>query len=121
MANPEDLSIQYDNLFAGTFPVEPGRETIASGEGVLPRGRVLGRITASGKLASADSADSAAGNHIGVAVLGEAVDATAADVKATVYYTGTFNEDALSFGGSDDKEDHRYALQARNIYLKTIA
>lgn len=46
----------------------------------------------------------------------------AADSNATqvvdVYKTGEFNEDALTFGGSDTHDTHRDALRALGIYLK---
>ncbi len=55
-----------------------------------------------------------------VAILAEDVDATEADTPAPVYLTGEFNEDALTFGGSDDADTHRDALRALGIFLKTI-
>lgn len=53
---------------------------IASGAGVLAIGTVLGRITASGKYVLHDNALSN-GAEAAAAVLGEAVDATSADVR----------------------------------------
>jgi hypothetical protein len=55
--------------------------TIASGAGVLPRGALLGKITATGKyiLSLAAAAD---GSQVPDAILLEPVDATAADVPA---------------------------------------
>lgn len=55
-----------------------------------------------------------------VAILADDVDATEEDKPAPVYLTGEFNEDALTFGGSDDADTHRDALRALGIFLKTI-
>lgn len=54
---------------------------IASGAGILKLGTVLGKITASGKYVLHDNALSN-GAEVAAAVLGEAVDATSADVTA---------------------------------------
>jgi hypothetical protein len=58
--------------------------TIASGEGVLKAGAVLGKTTASGKYAWYDNAASD-GTQAAAAVLFGEVDATSADVKAVVH------------------------------------
>jgi hypothetical protein len=55
-----------------------------------------------------------------VAILADDVDATGGDKPAPVYLTGEFNEDALTFGGSDDADTHRDALRDLGILLKTI-
>jgi hypothetical protein len=54
---------------------------IASGAGILALGTVLGKITASGKYVLHDVA-LANGAEVAAAILGEAVDATSADVRA---------------------------------------
>ena len=45
--------------------------------------------------------------------------ASGAETLSAAYMMGTFNEDALVFGGSDDKEDHRAAMRNLNMYMKT--
>lgn len=57
--------------------------TIVSGAGALLAGTVLGKITASGKYKPYDD-DAADGTQTAVAILYADVDATSADVKATV-------------------------------------
>jgi hypothetical protein len=111
-------SYSPDDLIAGDFPlVTSGRETIVSGE-TITRGTVLGRITASGKLAAVNDADGN-GNENPYAVAAEDVDASAGDVdNVSVYYTGTFNENKLSFGGDDDVDDHREACKQIGIFFK---
>lgn len=110
-------SFTYDNLIGGTDPAPfTANETIASGAGVLPRGRVLGKITASGKLVSVDSTKSD-GSEKPYAVLRYPVDATSADVVAQVYKSGMFNREALSFGGADTAAEHEDALRGLDIIL----
>lgn len=67
---------------AGTYSRET--VTIASGEGVLPAGAVLGKITSGGKYAWYDNAASD-GTQAAAAVLFAEVDATSADVQAVVH------------------------------------
>lgn len=86
-----------DVLFAGDFPISTESATILSGSGVLPRGRVLGMVDASGKLTNVDTAGTT-GTEMPYAVLAETVDATSADAVAPVYLTGEFNPEALSVG-----------------------
>lgn len=111
-------SLTRDNLVAGTFPQITETATIVSGAGALARGTVLGKITASGKLVTVDSAGTDDGRRAPYAVLAEAVDATSADKVAGVYLSGEYNEDALVFGGTDTKDTHRAELRKLGIYLK---
>lgn len=89
------------NLSVGTYT--PGQRivgdsdvitnnfTLISGQN-LTSGAVLGRITASGKLKLCDSA-AGDGSNVPVAILCEAVDATAGDKVTSVYVAGEFNMD----------------------------
>lgn len=87
-----------DNLFAGDFPVATDEVIIKSGQGVLPRGTVLGELTADGKEVILDPAAST-GAEKPYAVLAETVDATSADKSAPAYLTGQFNLGALGISG----------------------
>lgn len=108
-----------DNLFAGTQvqPVVADEVTVASGN-TLTRGTVLGRITASGKVQAVDSAQTD-GSESPYAILAADVDASAADAVAPAYFTGEYNENALTFGGTDTADDHRDACRKLGIFLKT--
>ncbi|MGI6252127.1 MAG: head decoration protein [Aminivibrio sp.] len=56
-----------------------------------------------------------------VAVLAFAVDATEDDVVGVAYFTGEFNEAALSFGGDGDTVDSfRAAARDRGIFFKKV-
>ena len=57
--------------------------TVASGEGVLDAGTVLGKLTTGGKYA-ASPATGSDGSQVGIAVLCYRVDATSADAQAVV-------------------------------------
>lgn len=110
----------YDNLIGGTEPaIFTANETIVSGAGALPRGRVLGKITASGKLTSVDSTKSD-GSEKPYAILAQAADATSADIAAPVCKSGLFNREALTFGGTDTAAKHEDALRDGGIYLTSV-
>ena len=109
-----------DNLFAGTQvqPVVADEVIIATAAGAVTRGTVLGKITATGLYVPVDSG-ATNGSETAVAVLAEDTDATDDDKPAPGYFTGEYNENALTFGGTDTAEDHRDALAARGIFLKS--
>ena len=79
-------------LFAGDADVVTEEGIIDTG--VLAKYTVLGKITATGKLVALNPAG-ADGSQIAYGVLTQAVDATAADVRAGVYVAGFFNDAAL--------------------------
>ena len=93
--------------------------TIASGQN-LARGTVLGFITANNKavlsLAAAED-----GSETPVAILSDAVDASAGDRPAVAYFAGEFNSRALVLGAGHTIESIRGALRARGIFLRTAA
>jgi hypothetical protein len=106
-----------DRLIAGHADLITREIVVVSGEGVLARGAVLGKVTASGKYALSDDGASD-GSQTPAVILGIDVDATSGDVTAFGYEAGEFNEDALTFGGSHTADTTRDALGARGIYLK---
>jgi hypothetical protein len=95
------------------------KRTIASGAGVLPRGALLGKITASGKyiLSLAAAAD---GSQVPDAVLLEPVDATAADVDAAVALAGEFAIQGVTFGAGHTAAEAEAALRGKDIYLSNV-
>lgn len=106
-----------DKLFAGDYPMVTDVVIIKQGE-VRARGTCLGKITATGKHVIVNSAN-ADGSQNPQCILGEDVDATAGDVQAVVYLSGSFNQGAIVFGGADTAATHRAGLRAVNIYLKS--
>lgn len=114
----ESVTNSPDNLIAGPSDVIAVEATIASGAGKLGRGTVLGKITASGKCKIVNSGGDNDGTKIAYAILAEDVDATSGDVVTSAYVAGEFAEDALTFGGSDDADDHRFAMQAIGLIIR---
>lgn len=99
--------------------VEIGKKlTVASGGGVLARGTVLGKITASGKVLKSLSA-AGDGSQTPYAILAEDVDATSADADAMVYMAGTFNSNFLVYGTGHSLATVFDALRAVDIHLVT--
>ena len=91
-------TLNKDNIFAATQvqPVTATAATVLSGEGVLARGSVMGRVSASGKLKLVNSSsDDGSQNPYGI--LADGVDATSADATGVIFLTGEFNSDALFF------------------------
>ena len=115
----ESTSSAPDNLIAGYSNVIAIEVTVASGEGILGRGSVLGKITASGLYDLVNSAGPNDGSRTAAAILAEDIDATDDDVVTTAYFEGEFNEGALVFGGTDDADTHRATLQGLGIYLRS--
>ena len=58
------------------------------------------------------------GSQSPYAILAEDVDTSLGAKQSVGYMTGEFNEDALIFGGVDDKDTHSVALRDLNIHLK---
>jgi len=117
----KEFNYEPDELFAGTLiPVYTIGGTLLTDATVYPRGAVLGKITASGKYKLVDSA-AVDGSENPVAVLLDAVDATAADKVGTLTLSGDFNANALTYGGSDVSTDHEDALRILNIYTYKTA
>jgi hypothetical protein len=109
-----------DNLLAGNAHLLVGRKiTIASGQGVLKRGTVLGKITASGKYVKSLSASSD-GSQTPDLILAEDVDATSADAIGLAYARGDFAAQALTLGTAHTVASITEGLRAKGITLINI-
>lgn len=86
--SPDRLQVE------GPFPAKG--ITLASGQN-LPRGAVLGKITASGKYVLSLSAASD-GSQTPDMILSEATDASAGDAATVAYMGGSFADGALTYG-----------------------
>lgn len=106
-----------DGLIAGDFDIVTGGITVASGAGVLARGSVLGKVTASGKYVLATAAANDGSQNPSV-ILAENVDATSADVACEAYQTGEFTEGALTLGAGLTVDGIRAAMRALSIFFK---
>lgn len=109
-----------DNLIADVKPaiITQGIK-LKMDTGVYIRGTVLGKITASGLCVVVDTAN-ADGSEVSYCILPDDVDTTGAtsDVTTAGFFSGSFQENNLIFGGADDADTHREALRDKNIYLK---
>ncbi|WP_100406666.1 head decoration protein [Bacillus solitudinis] len=111
-------TFERDNLFAGGIqPVVTDAITLVTGTSYV-RGTVLGIVTASGEAKAVDSV-ATDGSQTPFAILAEDVDATGGATPAAIYLTGEFNENALTFGGTDTTATHTRKLRDIGIFLKT--
>jgi len=89
-----------ENLFAGEAPViTDDGYVVASGQNVVAKYTVVGRISASGKLAKHNPSASD-GSQTAIGITTQPVDATSADQKVAIYTGGYFNHAALTWHAS---------------------
>lgn len=106
---PDDL------LISG--PTTSESIVLASGAGVLTRGTVIGKITASGKYLKSLSA-AVDGSQTPDLILAEDVDATSADKTTLAYASGVFNSGALILGSAHTIASIKEGLRAKNIQIQ---
>lgn len=109
-----------DQLIAGPLQLVTDSITIASGAGVIKRGTVLGKVTASGKYITSASAASD-GSQTPVAIAADTVDATSADQVCGVYLMGEFNSRALTLGAGWTTATVTAALRSLGIFVKSVS
>lgn len=104
-----------DQLVAGNQKIVT--DTVTLGAGTLPRGSVLGQITASGNyiLSVKTAVD---GSQNPSAVLADAADASGGAVLCGVYLTGELNANALNFDASWTASTLKPALRPQGIFVK---
>ncbi|MGI4798496.1 MAG: head decoration protein [Janthinobacterium lividum] len=108
-----------DNLIAGLTQVVSENGTLLAGQ-ALPRGALLGRITASGKL-TLSTATATDGSQVPYGILYDAYDATAGDLAGVgLYVKGEFNGNAMTFGAGQTVASVKDALRNAGIYIKPV-
>lgn len=112
----ESVTNSPDNLIAGSLDLIALEIIVKQGQGILPRGQLLGLITGDDYVKCDSTAND--GSQAGACILAEDIDATSADVVCTGYFQGEFNENAVLFGGTDTAATHRAALLAKKIVLR---
>lgn len=110
-----------DTLIAGDFPMNFEKVTVPAGH-VLPRGALLGRVTASGKhvlsaTVDADGDPVADGSQTPRALLVDAVDASDGDAEAMVYLSGSFDARSVTFGAGHTAASVKDALRPLGLWL----
>ena len=106
-----------DRLVAGLTQLVSETLPLVQGQ-VLPRGAVLGQITASKKLTLSVQA-ATDGSQVPYGILADDADASATDVLCGVYVKGEFNQNALTFGAGHTPQTVHDALRDGGIFLKT--
>lgn len=109
-------SYSPDQLVAGDFPRATRSATLVSGQN-LPRGAVLGKLTASGKyvLSLAAATD---GSEVPSAILVDACDASGGDQTIGIFETGEFLGSALTLGTGHTLASVRDALRDASIFIR---
>jgi len=120
---PESPSqrIEYyapDNVVGGGTQLVSETGTLAGGQS-LPRGAVIGRITASGKV-TLSTAAATDGSQVPYGILYDEFDATAGDMRCGYYIAGEFNGHVLTLGAGHTLASVRDVLRAGGIYLKPV-
>ena len=104
-----------DQLIAGNQKIVT--DTVTLGTGTLPRGSVLGKITAGGNyILSVKTATD--GSQTPAAVLADTADASGGAVQCGVYLTGEYNGSALNFDVSWTLVTLKDALRPMGIFVK---
>ena len=105
-----------DTLIVGNAHLLVSRQiTLASGQN-LPRGAVLGKVTASSKYVLSASAASD-GSQTPDLVLAEACDASAGDKTTVAYSRGDFAAGALTLGAAHTASSIAEGLRAKGIVI----
>lgn len=106
-----------DSLIANSLQLVTESITIASGQGVLLRGTILGQVTAGGnyKKSVKTATD---GSQVPSAILIDNVDATGADVQGGGYLMGEFNQHHIIFDDSWTVPTLSVALRPFAIFLR---
>lgn len=90
---------QPDQLIAGNEHLVTDTQTLAQNATVQPRGALLGKVTATGKLIPCVKT-AADGSQTPYAILVDQTDATAADVSCGIYLKGEFNINKMTIDAS---------------------
>lgn len=108
-----------DNLIAGdNVPILTAGITLASGQGILKRGTVIGIVTETGKATVVDKLKED-GSNIPYGILTDDVD-TIDEITTTAYISGLFNKNALILNESDDIKNYEVKLRELGIFIKNV-
>jgi len=107
-----------DNVVGGGTQLVSETGTLAGGQS-LPRGALIGRIAATGKV-TLSAAAATDGSQVPYGILYDEYDALAADRACGYHIKGEFNGHALTLGAGHTLASVRDALRAGGIYLKPV-
>jgi hypothetical protein len=117
--DPTSLIAGDTDLIARPITVVGG--STVNGVTPLPRGTVLGPVTASGKYIPS-VAGATGGSGLPVAILADTVDPSAGDVLCAAYFAGEFADVKLTFDVSWTSATLQAALEAADsqIYIRPL-
>lgn len=108
-SGPNAESFTPPFLLAGSAEVATKPAVLASGQGAVVLGQVLGIVTASGKYAK-HNPGATDGSQNAVAIAAFPVDATSADQNLSVYIAGEFAMEALVFNAATNTDALKLAV-----------
>lgn len=73
----------------------PGGVLLAQGQGIIEKGTVLGKVTASGKYVAYDS-EATDGSQTAICILDNDADTTETDIGASAWIAGVFDESKIT-------------------------
>ncbi|WP_068775767.1 head decoration protein [Paenibacillus sp. FJAT-26967] len=122
--NDDFGSTEPRNLFFDTtHPKDVKSVTLKAGQGILEWGTVVGVITATG-LAVPVNSTATDGSELADSILTDSIDTgtggAAQNTVTTAYSSGSFNRQALKFGGADTAEKHETRLRSLGIFMKDV-
>lgn len=111
----EGTSVPQDALVLGDTV---SRSIVLAAGQNLPRGSLLGKITASGKylLSTLAATD---GSQVPATILCDDTNASSADQVTVAYFAGPFNENAVIYGAGQTPANTREALRDFSILLQS--
>lgn len=104
-----------DNIFAGISDKNETPITVAAGQGELVRGTLLISLAGADYIIADTDDTIAAADKLTLVILSEDIDATSAAVETIGYRSGSYDENYLTFGGSDVASD--WKNDARNVNI----
>jgi hypothetical protein len=107
-----------DSLISGIgIPLNAKGITIASGQGELVRGTLLGKAS-DGTYKITKAAET--GAIAAECILADGVDATSEAVVTTAYVSGCFNPAAITLSAGETISTYEHDLRTLGIYLKAV-
>ena len=104
------------NLIAGEFPRTSRKALLKAGQ-QLTAGAVLGMVSADGSyLLSASAATD--GSQEPDCILSHDADSTTGDIEVIVYFSGEFNQFALTVGAGHDLQSITDAFRNKSIFFR---
>lgn len=109
-------NFEFENLVASGFPTQTAIVKVASGQGILSRGSILGKAE-NNSIILVGGETTAVAQYI-LADVVDTTDAPSSTVSAVVYVSGAFNRNCLVVAKEGSVDEHEESLKKFGIYLK---